>query len=201
MIKTANQTNIESYQSLVDRLVDISNLEAKLAILKANCHLIDKNLIAVAKNNIDRLLIQEEISASEWLENFIKELDDNLTIWEKLNRHTVTLYQNNDYQLALETAYKALAVAKKIWLGDRLEIAKNLSNIALILKAQKKLKEAEPYYRDTLAMRYRLYQGKPRFDLARCFSNLGELLKVQGRTNEAEPYYRDALKMQQQLSC
>ncbi len=63
--------------------------------------------------------------------------------------------------------------------------------------------KAEPFYRDALEMRKRLYppdkypDGHP--DLAWSLSNLGLLLQVRGEYGKAEPYYRDALDMYKRL--
>jgi tetratricopeptide (TPR) repeat protein len=195
-----DQSKVEIYQNLINKLVNIVDSETQNIVLQENCHLIDRELITIAKENAAKLLIEGNLIASEGLENFADRLDNNLNTWEELNRQTVKLYQENEYEKSLQTAQDALNLAREIWHGDRVEIAKNLSNIALILKAQGKLKEAEPYYRDTLAMRYQIYQGQPRHDLARCFSNLGELLKMQGRIYEAEAYHRDAEAMRKKLT-
>lgn len=198
-IKIVDQSKVELYQNLINKLVNIVDSETKTIILQENCHLIDREFVFIAKDCAAKLLIEGNLIASEWLENFANRLDNNLNIWEELNRQTVKLYQQHEYEKSLQTAQEALNLAREIWHGDRVEIAKNLSNIALILKAQGKLQEAEPYYRDTLAIRYQIYQGQPHHDLARCFSNLGELLSVQGRIYEAEAYHRDAEVMRKKL--
>jgi hypothetical protein len=73
-----------------------------------------------------------------------------------------------------------------------------------VLKSQGRPAAAEPFYRDALAMRRRLYpaaqypDGHP--DLAQSLSNLAGVLDALGRPAAAEPFLRDALAMYRALT-
>jgi CHAT domain-containing protein/tetratricopeptide (TPR) repeat protein len=64
--------------------------------------------------------------------------------------------------------------------------------------AQGKLTEAEPLFRDALAMRKRLFKGDHP-SLAGSLNDLGALLEAQGRLVEAEPYLQHALAVRRRL--
>jgi tetratricopeptide (TPR) repeat protein len=65
--------------------------------------------------------------------------------------------------------------------------------MGLLLRAQGKLAEAEPYYRDALE-KYRRVLGEEHPDTLRSINNMGVLLESQGKLAEAEPYLRYALE-------
>jgi tetratricopeptide (TPR) repeat protein len=73
----------------------------------------------------------------------------------------------------------------------------------LLLQARGEYARAEPFFRDALAMRQRLYpegkypDGHP--ELARSLNNLGALLLARGEYAQAEPFYHGALAMRQKL--
>src|SRR5205814_1783201 len=71
------------------------------------------------------------------------------------------------------------------------------------LLARGELTEAEPLYREALAMRRRLYHperfpdGHPQ--LAQSLNNMGYLLRLRWELDKAEPFYRASLAMHQKL--
>jgi tetratricopeptide (TPR) repeat protein len=89
-------------------------------------------------------------------------------------------------------------MGQRLFKGDHPDVATSLNNLGYLLQVQGKAAEAEPYYRDALAMRQRLFKGDHR-DVAQSLNNLGGLLQHQGKAAEAEPYYRAALAMGQRL--
>jgi CHAT domain-containing protein len=84
------------------------------------------------------------------------------------------------------------------------ELARSLHNLGSLLQARGEYIQAEPFYRDALAMRQKLYppkrfpQGHP--ELARSLNSLGSLFHSRGEYAQAEPFLRDALAMSQQLA-
>ena len=73
-------------------------------------------------------------------------------------------------------------------------LVNSLNNLALVLRAQGRLSEAEPLAREALEMRRRaLPAGHP--DIATSLNNLAVLLEAQGKVNEAEPLAREALEI------
>jgi tetratricopeptide (TPR) repeat protein len=83
------------------------------------------------------------------------------------------------------------------------DLATSLNNLGGLLQARGEYAQAEPFYRDALAMSRKLcpkdkYRDGHR-DLAISLSNLGTLLKARGQYAKAEPFLRDALAMRQKL--
>lgn len=81
---------------------------------------------------------------------------------------------------------------------DHPDLAQSLNNLGFVLTIQGRLSEAEPFFREALAMHRRLFTDD-HAHLANSLNNVGNLLHNQGRLAEAEPFYRDSLAMHQRL--
>lgn len=195
-----NKQKFKEYWNLTAQLVNCSDAAARAEIFTENCDLINKEFVQVMKLAAQHLEKQKKYQSAKWLTHFATQLEIRILTWEKLNQQTAKLYTKTKYNQALTIAKKALAVAKSIWHNDCLTVANSIQNVGFLLEAQSKLREAEPYYRDTLAMKHKVYYGLDNADLANSFNNLGELLDEQGRLGEAEPYYREALAMRCRLN-
>ena len=68
----------------------------------------------------------------------------------------------------------------------------SINNLALLLKTQGKLGEAEPLYREALDGRRRTL-GDSHPSTLTSINNLAGLLQAQGKLGEAEPLYRESL--------
>jgi CHAT domain-containing protein len=85
------------------------------------------------------------------------------------------------------------------------ELATSLNNLGNLLQLRGEYAQAEPFYRDALAMRKALYpkakfpDGHP--ELAISLNNRGGLLQLRGEYAQAEPFLRDALSMSQHLAA
>ena len=77
-------------------------------------------------------------------------------------------------------------------------MAASIQELAGLLAGQCKFSEAEPLYREVLAMRRKLL-GDEHQDVAAALHNLAWVLQSQGKLSEAEPLYREALAMQRKL--
>ena len=76
------------------------------------------------------------------------------------------------------------------------DYAPSLNNLAALLQATGRYGEAEPLYREALAIDEKtLGQAHP--DYAADLNNLAELLQATGRHGEAEPLYREALTIRE----
>jgi tetratricopeptide (TPR) repeat protein len=73
-------------------------------------------------------------------------------------------------------------------------VAKDLNNLAQLLKATNRLAEAEPLIRRALKIVEQSF-GENHPDVARDLNNLAQLLKATNRLAEAEPLMRRALKI------
>ncbi|PWU17170.1 MAG: serine/threonine protein kinase [Verrucomicrobia bacterium] len=77
---------------------------------------------------------------------------------------------------------------------DDLKVAASLNSLGVALEREGKLAEAEPVYREGLALRHKL-QGAENAELAKNLSNLGNLLWRLNRLAEAEAAYLEALSI------
>ena len=80
--------------------------------------------------------------------------------------------------------------ARRETLGDRHpDTLRSISNMAMLLKAQRKLTEAEPLFREALAAR-RETLGDRHPDTLNSINNMAMLLEDQGKQEEAETLMR-----------
>jgi tetratricopeptide (TPR) repeat protein len=87
---------------------------------------------------------------------------------------------------------RALAIDERSYGPDHPEVAINLNNLALLLKATNRLAEAEPLMRRALAIDEPSYgPDHPKFSIR--LNNLAQLLKDTNRLGEAELLMRRAL--------
>lgn len=194
-----NKQKFIQYWNLTAKLVNSTNVTSRNEVLSKNCELIDREFVQVMKVAVKRLEKRHNYHRAKWLANLATQLETQIITWEKLSQQAAKFYTQTEYPQALKFAQKALAVAKSIWRNDSLKVANSMKNVGVLLEAQARLQEAEPYYRDTLAIKHKIYHGLDNADLAASFSDLGELLDHQGRKGEAEPYYREASAMKSRL--
>lgn len=193
-----NEEILKQYVDFINILFAASSSEEITAIVKNNCILIDEEIFPVIDFAIEQLIEDKDIESAKWLQDFARQLEEELSNFHQLNQNSIQLYQNGRYTEAIEYAKSALKIAQNIWLDDHPDLANCLNNLGYLLQIQGKITEAEPYYRNALAMYQRLFpEDHP--DVASSLNNLGYLLEAQGKVTEAEPYYRDALAMYQML--
>jgi CHAT domain-containing protein/tetratricopeptide (TPR) repeat protein len=145
----------------------------------------------------------------------IRELkgDGKLTLKERfelsskrstLNRQAVEAHAKGSHTDATDWGRQAWSLAKQLYPTDdypdgHAVVAAAMNNLAHFLESQKKLDEAEPLFRDALAMKRRVFQGDHVHIAEGCYS-LGYLLNTRGRFAEAEPLYRESVEMFKRLS-
>jgi tetratricopeptide (TPR) repeat protein len=69
----------------------------------------------------------------------------------------------------------------------------SINSLGILLGAQGKLREAEPYYREAVE-KYRVVLGNNNEETIVAIGNLGFVLSAQGKRDEAEIYFREALE-------
>jgi len=67
-------------------------------------------------------------------------------LWLDLTDEAITQYQQKKYDLAIQTARKALDVAEKTFGPEHANVAESLDNLAVYLQAENKFEEAEKLY-------------------------------------------------------
>ncbi len=117
-------------------------------------------------------------------------------------RIIVTLPSNGTYTIIANTVKAGetgnYTLSWRETTGDDLELADDLSNLAYWYQRQGRYTEAEPLYRQALAI-YKELLPEKHPDVAGTLSNLASLYQDQGRYTEAESLYRQALAMNQEL--
>ena len=98
--------------------------------------------------------------------------------------------------LAIEYFQKAIDLQKE--LGQELELANSLNNLALLYYSQGRYEQAEPLLVQALEMRKRIL-GEHHPDVANSLNNLAGLYDSQGRYEEAEPLLVQALEMRKRI--
>jgi len=93
---------------------------------------------------------------------------------------------------------EALEIRRRELGDDHPDTLESLSNMGVLLNAQGKLAEAEPFYREALDGSRRVL-GNDHPDTLASIGNMGTLLKDQGKLAEAEPFYREALESRRRV--
>jgi tetratricopeptide (TPR) repeat protein len=110
--------------------------------------------------------------------------DDSLII----NEIAEVYYYNALYHNAEPLMRRALEIDEKSFGKDHPDVARDLNNLAQLLKDTNRLKEAEPLMRRALEIDEKSF-GKDHPDVARDLNNLAQLLQATNRLKEAEPLY------------
>ncbi len=123
---------------------------------------------------------------------------------KELNAAAVQAHRKGQLAEATKAAREALAIARQLYPTAEYpdghpDLATSLNNLGFLLWSQRKFPEAEPLFREALAMRQRLYARSDHPELARSLNNLGVLLRDQEKYAEAEPFYHAALAMERRL--
>ncbi len=113
------------------------------------------------------------------------------TQWKKLIAAGAKAHQQGLYGDAEKSLKAALKEAEHFEPQDT-RLAINLNNLAELYRLQSKYTEAEPLYKQSLAiMEEALGPGHP--NVATTLNNLAELYRDQGQYDEAEPLYKRRL--------
>ncbi len=123
--------------------------------------------------------------------------------WKTWGEGGTKAYQAGKIDEAAKAFAEALKIARRLYPNDAFpngatSLATSLNNLAAMYKAQAKLTEAEPLFRDAIHIYRRLFKGDHAATAA-SMNNLAELYRDQAKLEEAEPLYRDALAMRKRL--
>jgi serine/threonine protein kinase len=127
----------------------------------------------------------------------VKVLDDRFkdqpAVDAQLRSALATIYYKLAlYDEALLLHSSALDTRRRVLGEDARESIASTSDVGVVLQAQGRSTEAEPYHREALE-RARRVLGEDDALTISSISNMGFLLREQGKFAEAEPYYREAL--------
>ena len=146
------------------------------------------NATDAARELIDRTILKPAI------ETIDEEFKEQPAVDAQLRQTLAFLYQQLglfDAALPLQTA--ALDTNRRVLGQEHPDTLSSINNTGMLLRAQGKLAEAEPYLKEALDKRRRVL-GEEHPDTLTSINNMGYLLDDQGRLAEAEPYYREALE-------
>ncbi len=146
------------------------------------------NATDAARELIDRTILKPAI------ETIDEEFKEQPAVDAQLRQTLAFLYQQLglfDAALPLQTA--ALDTNRRVLGQEHPDTLSSINNTGMLLRAQGKLAEAEPYLKEALDKRRRVL-GEEHPETLTSINNMGYLLDDQGRLAEAEPYYREALE-------
>jgi len=104
-----------------------------------------------------------------------------------------TLEELGLLDLATDPQERALAIRRELLGADDPHTLASTSNMGILLRAQGKPADAEPYYHEALDG-YRRVLGDDHPNTLLSINNMGFLLQARGKLTEAEPYFREALE-------
>ncbi len=124
--------------------------------------------------------------------------------WKELTRAGEKLYEAGKRVEATRTLQEALEVARRLYPVTEFpdghpDLAASLNTRGYLFQVQGKDAEAEPLFREALAMRRRLFPDQDHPDVAISLTNLAFLLKTRRQSAGAEPLFREALAMRRRL--
>ncbi len=113
-----------------------------------------------------------------------------------VQRAEVQRYLDGQLANAEASAREALAILNRMERSESADLLSAQHALALVLRSQNRINEAEPLYRSILAEQRRTLP-EDHSDLAATLNNLAYLLKTRGAHAEAEVHYREALSIVQ----
>lgn len=129
---------------------------------------------------------------------FVHGADDNwssfIAEWDALVREAEAYYDVADYDAAIVVSKQALELAKHNVKPDHFAIAESLNNLAFLYHNQGKYVDAEPLFKQALAIREK---AANQTHVITSLNNLAELYRAQENYAEAELYYKRALKLRE----
>ena len=130
--------------------------------------------------------------------NVASSLDNLACVLIRQSQTAVAPQKQRQLAEAEDLEREALAIRRKLFGNEQLEVAQSLDNLALVFHAQGKNAEAESRLREALAMRQKLLGGENQ-PVAMSLLNLADALSEEGKYAEAEPLFREALAMRRKL--
>ena len=217
-ILSANQKNLENYD-VSDALAQLRTLSLiRLDEESFRCH---KLVLDCTRALLSEELRRESLATTlEWLSGSLPEADYSeagWNLWKRLaphldaivesseryntenqalsllcNQYGLWLYYQARHEMAEPLMRRALVIDEKSFGADHPDVARDLNNLAQLLKATNRLAEAEPLMRRALGIDEKSF-GADHPNVARDLNNLAQLLQATNRLAEAEPLMRRAL--------
>lgn len=116
--------------------------------------------------------------------------------WEMLIRKSESLYEEGQYQRAIDAAKKAVEVSEKQLGKNHPDVAYCLNSLAELYRAKQQYKEAEPIYKRSIAI-YEKTSGRNHPHTAIAINNLAILYLDQGLLMQAEPLVKRSLAIRE----
>ena len=152
----------------------------------------DESVRGVNATNLALKLVDERI-LSRAIETIEQEFADQPSVRASLQQTVANTYRDIGlYEPAMPLQEAALRTRRDELGNDHADTLGSINSMGLLLDAQGKLTEAEPYYREALEGSRRVL-GDDHPDTLHSINNKARLLKAQGKFAEAEPYVREAL--------
>ncbi len=142
-------------------------------------------------------------AALEQLLDLVQRVEANGAVPLENHADLITLvgvahFSGQNYTAAAEWMARSAAIYEQAG-GPQDKIAEALNNRAVLLRALKRLDEAEETARRALAIRQDMY-GPEHIDVASTLYSLANILFSQGRFEDALPYMREAVRQQRELA-
>ncbi len=153
----------------------------------------DESVQGVNATNLALELVDERI-LSRAVETIEQEFGDQPSVRASLQQTVAdTYWAIGLYEHATPLQEAALRTRRDELGDDHPDTLRSINSMGTLLVYQRKLTEAEPYFREALEGNRRVL-GDDHADTLDSINNMGVLLKSQGKLTEAEPYYRKGLE-------
>ncbi|MGI9174442.1 MAG: tetratricopeptide repeat protein [Rhodothermales bacterium] len=103
------------------------------------------------------------------------------------------------YKEAMPLLERALSTQRQLYNADHPKMASTVYQLALLQQRSGNYDAAEPLFKESLAIRRRLYRVASHPDVAESLHGLAGIYHRKGRYAEAEPLYREALRQRRVL--
>lgn len=125
------------------------------------------------------------------------ELRDQPRIQSRLMETMGRVYRNLGlYTLAAPILEKSLALKRKVYGEEDLEVAASLHTLAVLYDTQGKYEDAESCFRQSLAIKEKVY-GQDNPEIARSLNSIAVVYWNQGKYAEAEPLFLKSLAIKE----
>jgi len=166
--------------------LDPSDIEARGAQFEEL--LAGVNMTNVILKQLDRDIFERALKALN--EKFAKQ---PLVQAQLLQTLAETLRAIGLFDRATAPQNQALTIRRRVLGDDDPNTLVSINHTGMLLKAQGKLAEAEPFIREAMET-CRHLMGDEHTNTLASINNMGALLETQGKLAEAEPYFREALE-------
>ena len=130
-------------------------------------------------------------------EKIEKELLEQPRIQSRLMETMGRVYRNLGlYSMAAPILEKSLALKRKVYGEEHLEVAAGLHTLAVLYDTQGKYQEAESFFRQSLAIKEKIF-GQDHPEVARSLNSIAVVNWNQGKYDKAEPLFQRSLAIKE----